>query len=225
MFELKPLSATAVQAALEKAERYRLLNEPTDAESICRDVLDVEPANQEALINLILALTDQLGVGHADRVREAHETAAQLQGRYEKAYYSGIICERAAKSHHRRGTPASGTIAYELLRQAMNWFETAEKVRPPGNDDAPLRWHTCAPFIMRPPDIKAVEAMEAVVQVELGGLPVVPRNQRRRVWRESPAGTWTRGRDIMFACGSGNLRADFRQTAARFRLAARAGPS
>ena len=166
MFELKPLSATAVQAALEKAERYRLLNEPTDAESICHDVLDVEPANQAALINLILALTDQFGVGHADRVREAHETAARLQGRYEKSYYSGIICERAAKAHHRRGTPASGTIAYELLRQAMNWFETAEKVRPPDNDDALLRWNTCARFIMRHPDIKPVEAMEAVFQLE-----------------------------------------------------------
>jgi hypothetical protein len=166
MFQLKPLSATAVEAALEKAERYRLLNEPTDAESICRDVLDLEPANQAALVNLILALTDQFGVGHADRIREAHETAALLQGRYEKAYYSGIICERAAKSHHRRGTPASGTIAYELLRQAMNWFETAEKVRPPENDDALLRWNTCARFIMRHPEIKPVEATDPILLLE-----------------------------------------------------------
>ena len=166
MFQLKPLSASAVEAALEKAERYRLLNEPTDAESICRDVLDLEPANQAALVNLILSLTDQFGFSPGDRVREAQEAAAQLQGRYEQAYYAGIICERAAKAHHRRGTPASGTIAYELLRQAMNWFETAEKVRPPGNDDALLRWNTCARFIMRHPEIKPVEAIDAIFQLE-----------------------------------------------------------
>ena len=166
MFQLKPLTATAVQAALEKAERYRLLNEPTDAESICRDVLDLEPANEAALVNLILSLTDQFAFGHIDRVREAKEAAARLQGRYEQAYYTGIICERAAKSHHRRGTPASGTIAYELLRQAMNWYETAEKVRPPDNDDALLRWNTCARFIMRHPELKPVEAMETVFQLE-----------------------------------------------------------
>jgi hypothetical protein len=166
MFQLKPLSATAVEAALEKAERYRLLNEPTDAESICRDVLDLEPLNQTARVNLILALTDQFGYGHVDRVREAQEEATRLQGRYEQAYYAGIICERAAKSHHRRGTPASGTIAYELLRQAMTWYETAEKVRPPDNDDALLRWNTCARFIMRHPEIKPVEVSEAVFQLE-----------------------------------------------------------
>ena len=155
-----------MEAALEKAERYRLLNEPTDAESICRDVLDIEPQNQAALVNLILALTDQFAFGHIDRVRDAQDAAARLQGRYEQAYYTGIICERAAKSHHRRGTPASGTIAYELLRQAMTWYETAEKVRPPDNDDALLRWNTCARFIMRHPEIKPVEAMETVFQLE-----------------------------------------------------------
>ena len=36
-------------AALEKALRYRLLNEPVEAESICRDVLEVDPDNQAAL--------------------------------------------------------------------------------------------------------------------------------------------------------------------------------
>ena len=39
MFELKPLSREAIPAALEKAMRYRLLNEPGAAESICHDVL------------------------------------------------------------------------------------------------------------------------------------------------------------------------------------------
>jgi hypothetical protein len=166
MYPLKPLSPTALGAALEKAERYRLLNEPTDAESICRDVLDVDPQNQEALVNLILALTDQFPLGLADRVREARETAARLHGGYERAYYSGIICERAAKFHHRRGTPASGNMAYELLRQAMSFYETAEKDRPPDNDDALLRWNTCARIIMRHPEIKAADEADTVHQLE-----------------------------------------------------------
>jgi hypothetical protein len=166
MFQLKPLSHSAIAAALEKAERYRLLNEPTDAESICRDVLEIEPQNQAALVNLILALTDQFAFGQFERVRDAQDAAARMQGRYEKAYYSGIICERVAKAHYRRGTPASGNIAYELLRQAMTLYEAAEKDRPPENDDALLRWNTCARFIMRHPEIKAAEASDANFQLE-----------------------------------------------------------
>ena len=53
MFELKPLSTEAIPAALEKAERYRLLNEPGEAESICLDVLKADPENQQALITLV----------------------------------------------------------------------------------------------------------------------------------------------------------------------------
>src|SRR5205809_2184265 len=36
-----------------KAERYRLLNEPGEAESICLDILVVDPENQHAIIMLI----------------------------------------------------------------------------------------------------------------------------------------------------------------------------
>ena len=46
MFEFKRITPEAVPAALSKAERYRLLNEPREAESICRDVLLVDPENQ-----------------------------------------------------------------------------------------------------------------------------------------------------------------------------------
>ena len=59
MFQLKPLHKDAIPAALAKAERYRLLNEPGEAESICLDVLQVDPGSQDALVMLILALTDQ----------------------------------------------------------------------------------------------------------------------------------------------------------------------
>jgi hypothetical protein len=46
MVELKRLSAEGIPAALEKALRYRLLNEPAEAESICHDVPHIDPENQ-----------------------------------------------------------------------------------------------------------------------------------------------------------------------------------
>ena len=58
-FNLKPMSKDAVPGALAKAERYRLLNEPGEAESICLDILQVDPQNEDALVMMLLALTDQ----------------------------------------------------------------------------------------------------------------------------------------------------------------------
>jgi len=148
MFELKRLSEDAIPAALEKALRYRLLNEPAEAESICHDVLEIDPENQEALILLLLALTDRFGKGYAVGVIQAQEVLSRLRSDYERAYYAGIICERRAKAQLRQGNPGSGHNAYEFLRDAMRWFEKAEELRPPRNDDALLHWNTCARIIM-----------------------------------------------------------------------------
>ena len=70
MFELKPLSPDAIPQALEKAHHYRLLNEPAEAESICLDVLEIDPDNQQALVTLLLALTDRLTKGYAIGARK-----------------------------------------------------------------------------------------------------------------------------------------------------------
>ena len=148
MFELKRLSKEAIPAALEKALRYRLLNEPAEAESICNDVLHIDPENQQALVVLLLALTDRFGKGYAVGVLQAQEVLACLRDPYERAYYAGIICERRAKARLHQGHPGSGHDAYELLREAMGWYEQAEALRPPRNDDAILRWNTCARLIM-----------------------------------------------------------------------------
>jgi len=147
-FELKAVSPEAVARALAKAERYRLLNEPGEAESICRDVLQVEPNNQEALTAMILALTEQFH-DDASTVVEALTTVGQLRDDYERAYYTGIVAERRAKARLRHGMPGSGPQAYEWLRDAMTWYEKAEAIRPAGNDDARLRWNACARLIMR----------------------------------------------------------------------------
>lgn len=148
MFELKPLSREGVPAALEKAMRYRLLNEPAEAESICHDVLGVEPENQEALVILLLALTDRFGKGYAVGVTQTQEVLPRLRDPYDRAYYAGIICERRAKAQLHQGNPGAGFEAYEFLREAMTWYEKAEAIRPAGNDDALLRWNACARIIM-----------------------------------------------------------------------------
>jgi hypothetical protein len=149
MYTLKPLSIAGIPAALEKAMRYRLLNEPAEAESICLDILRTDPDHQEALILLVLALTDRFGKGYAVGDSQAQEIVAQLKTEYERAYYTGIICERRAKAYLLRNTGGSGFHAYEKLTEAMGWYERSEALRPPGNDDALLRWNTCARLIMQ----------------------------------------------------------------------------
>jgi hypothetical protein len=149
MPELKQLSKNAIPAALEKAERYRLLNEPAEAESICLDVLAAEPENQQALIMLLLAVTDRFSKSYGVSDTQAKQILTRIRGEYEHAYYSGILAERRAKAQLARGTPGCAHQAYESLREAMHWFEEAEAIRPPGNDDALLRWNTCARMIVR----------------------------------------------------------------------------
>ncbi|ABF40388.1 hypothetical protein Acid345_1386 [Candidatus Koribacter versatilis Ellin345] len=150
-FELKPISAQGIPEALAKVERYRLLNEPSLAESICLDILAIVPDHQEALISLLLARTDQFD-SHAN-VKRAREVLAQIQGGYEQAYYEGIIWERLGNARIHHGGNASGPSAYHALRGAMDQYEKAMKLAPSGNDDAILRWNTCARLIMQNPQI------------------------------------------------------------------------
>ena len=147
MLNLKPLSEEAIPAALEKAMRYRLLNEPGNAESICLDVLQLEPDNQQALVTLLLAMTDRVAKGYAVGDMQIKKVLDRLTDDYERAYYSGIVSERYAKVQLNLSTPFGKIIAYESLREAMTWFEKAEAIRPTGNDDAILRWNTCARMI------------------------------------------------------------------------------
>ena len=141
MFEPKPIRIEAVPAALEKALRYRLLNEPVEAESICRDVLAVDPENQEALVTLLLALTDQFDDQFAQALVSAKLVLPQLAGEYERAYYEGIIYERWAKAQLDRGLPADA--ASNWLREAMRCFVQAVELSGPDEPDAVLRWNAC----------------------------------------------------------------------------------
>ena len=147
MHELKPLSKEGIKSALEKAERYRLLNEPRLAESICRDILIVEPENHDAVVMLLLSITDQFAISKYNSEKKARELLLLLKDKYEQAYYSGLICERQGKAVLEKNIPGGSFIAYDLISKAMEHYADAEKIRPAGNDDAILRWNTCVRLI------------------------------------------------------------------------------
>jgi hypothetical protein len=149
-FELKSISEQSIPEALAKVERYRLLNEPSLAESICLDILAVVPNHQQALISLLLARTDQ----------------------YERAYYQGIIWERLGNARIRHGRTGAGSSAYHALREAMDDYEKAMNFATLGNDDAVLRWNTCARVIMQNPDIRPA-----------------PENEPAQAWEHDEAGS------------------------------------
>jgi tetratricopeptide (TPR) repeat protein len=147
--ELKRISPDGIPQALERAERYRLLNDPAQAESICRDVLAVDPDNQTALRALILSLTDQFSAsGAATAAREARGHIAQLDDEYDRAYFTGIVYERETRVYLERKHVVR-SAAYDGFRHAMEWYERAEALRPPGNVDAILRWNSCVRAIER----------------------------------------------------------------------------
>ena len=149
MFPLKKISTDSISSALEKAERYRLLNEPSLSESICADILEIDPMNNKAMVTLLLAITDQFGAGAADEVNRARQLAESLSDQYQKNYYSGIVCERKGKSILHKSLPDGDHIAYEWIRDAMEFYEASENIRPVGNDDSILRWNTCARLISK----------------------------------------------------------------------------
>ena len=151
-FELKPISVQSIPEALAKVERYRLLSEPSLAESICLDVLAIVPDHQQALISLLLARTDQFHL-NVD-TKSAKEALARIEGDYEQAYYAGIMWERLGNARIRQGGPGGGASGYHALREAMGHYENAMNFASPGNDDAILRWNTCARVIMQNPDIQ-----------------------------------------------------------------------
>jgi hypothetical protein len=157
-FNLKSISPEGVPKALEKAERYRLLNEPSLAESICQDILAAVPAHQQALVSLLLARTDQFGNGVA--MKSAEEVLQRIDGEYERAYYAGLIWERQGLAHLRQGGLCSNANTFHALREAMAHYERAETLRPHGNDDAILRWNACARAIMRNPEIRPLPDTE-----------------------------------------------------------------
>ncbi len=155
---IKPISREGVAAALQKAHRYRLLNDSVAAESICLDVLGIEPDNVEALVMHVLAITDQFSTAQAaDRAR-ARIAVARLTDPYQSVYYNGVICERWAKAMLHRAAPESAEMAYDSIEKALAYYAKAEGLRSPGNDEVILRWNTCVRMLQRDPELRPREA-------------------------------------------------------------------
>ena len=147
-YQLKRISSAGIDEAISKAELYRSLNEPEEAESICRDILNIEPDHQLALRLLGLALTDQFTGRGSDRYRETEQIFEQLEDPYETLYYTGILYERRAKAPLNAGSPRASVLA--LFEEALRLFAQAERIRPSGNDDAILRWNRCVRLLQNP---------------------------------------------------------------------------
>lgn len=153
-YQLKSISKAGIPEALAKVELYRYLNEPEEAESICRDILAIDSDHQLAKRMLGLSITDQFTGAAADRYAEAQSIFVSLRDSYERNYYNGLLHERRAKAQLHSGY--SPHILLPLIEQAMNYFAEAEKSRPAGNDDSILRWNRCVRLLESRPEFHAV---------------------------------------------------------------------
>ena len=151
MFELKSISHDGIPKALARAERYRLLNEPRDAESICRDVLRADPENQDAVRMMLLAITDQFGRDPCVNIRHVEEMLPRIDDEYDREYYAGIACERWAKTQMEKNSP--GYVSFDWFVKAMKRYDKADAMSDSGNEEAKLRWNACARIIRRHDDV------------------------------------------------------------------------
>ena len=169
--KLKPISRAGISEAIAKVELYRYLNEPGEAESICRDILALEPNHQTALRLLGLAITDQFKGDMTDRYAEASNIFRALTNNYEQAYYCGILQERKAKAQLRAGLPPP--TVKPTFEEAMRLFADAEKIRPPDNDDAILRWNRCVRLLQ---SLMPAAWEKGIDEVEVNDGPPVNRS-------------------------------------------------
>ena len=137
-WELKQLRERSLTAAVDLAKHYRALNQPEDAESICRDILDVAPDDEEAWRTLGLALTDQFPTSWMTLFDDACAAFAKLSSAYERVYYTAIAWERYAKAQLVAGRARNAVHAFE---EAIGRFEQADELGPAGRSgvDPPLQ--------------------------------------------------------------------------------------
>ena len=165
-FKLKSISQAGIGTAIAKAERYRYLNEPEEAESICRDILAVDPNHQLAKRILGLAITDQFSGGVNDRVTEASSVFDSLEER-RTTYNSG------SQQYATDSTTEVASLSARGMRLARLDYEPpakgepllvtpdAEKIRAAGNDEAILRWNRCVRLLEQIPMPEPREEMQS----------------------------------------------------------------
>ncbi len=152
-FELKKLRSESISDALEHAKHYRNLNDPCVAESICLDILEIEPKNEEATVLLLLSLTDQLEENLSGTLQRAQECRRRLKDPFDQAYYEGLICERQARAVMKQAGPRARHAAYNWLRHAMECYEQAAELKQERRSYTVLRWNTCARILNRNPHL------------------------------------------------------------------------
>ncbi len=140
--KLHDIRISAVNKALEKARQYRSLLEPEIAESICLDVLKVDPDNQDVLIVYMLALLDQISRNeNQTQIKTIDGTIDKLTSQYQRYYYSGLLNERRAR--HLLTQAMSHSFAYDYFIEALKFYQQAIERCPEKNDEAILRWNSC----------------------------------------------------------------------------------
>lgn len=160
MLEPRQIRPESIPTALKQAQHYRLLNEPALAESICRDILAVAPENEEALITLLLSLTDQFDIRQGSAYDQANQIVHQVSTEYKRQYYAGIVNERWARAQLRVGLPMDAVESW--VRKAMNSFLLASELAPADDPNPILRWNSCVrllnQFDLQSPEGKAAVA-------------------------------------------------------------------
>lgn len=162
--ELRPLSEDRIPAALEKAAHYRRESEPGVAESICLDVLAVQPDHQDALGILLMARADQFAA-RPEALSAARELLPRIRDEARREYYAGVVCERHAKTLLQGRRSRARTAARGQLRRAMVHFERAYALAH-DDDDALLRWNACARLLGREPHLDVGPAGEPEPMIE-----------------------------------------------------------
>jgi tetratricopeptide (TPR) repeat protein len=148
--QLKRLGTRNLEAALGKAEQYRALNEPEEAESICRDVLAEAPEDQHALRTLGLALTDRFAVEWRGVFDEAVGVFRKLKSAYEQVYYTGVAWERCARAQIAQHQAHN---AAHSIEKALDCFAEAERIGPKDTPDPVIRWNRCVRMLDQHPEL------------------------------------------------------------------------
>jgi len=152
-WELKQLRARNLRAAVDLAKQYRDLNQPEDAESICRDVLEVSPYDEDAWRTLGLALTDQFASSWMMLFDEACAAFSNLRSEYEKLYFTGVAWERYAKAQLGAGHSNNAIHAFE---QAMELFDRADGLGSADDPRPVLHYNRCVRALTRTPELAHV---------------------------------------------------------------------
>jgi tetratricopeptide (TPR) repeat protein len=164
-YELKKLADKNLGAAITLAKHYRDLNQPDEAESICRDVLEVAPDDVDALRTLGLTLTDRFPTAWMSLFEEACATFKKLPSEYERHYYVGIAWERYAKAQLESGRAQNAIHAFE---EAIAKFEAASALAAK-DDPAPiLHYNRCVRALTTNPELTRASAASQQPKYELG---------------------------------------------------------